>query len=311
MRDSTGGRTLRAESGVREVSTTGGKFTLAEVAEHNTLDDLWLAVDGKVFDITKFAADHPGGKEVLELYAGQDGSAEFNMIHHPDIIRKYGRVYEIGDVVEDHTDWTVPETEEELADRLAAYKEDGFTIFRGLYSEEQMERWRQEQNRLEEASVGMFAPSGPNESPTRTHWFGNMLERSPQLMWEAVSNPRILDFAERVLGPFVQLDNLTLAAFPPIEDHASVQGKVSGWHRDRWGRMPNGSYERPMAFNAITYLQDLTDESGPLRIVPRSHLEPIALEGDEGSKPLPGEQMVYLKRGDTIMTHVSLLHSGS
>jgi len=117
---------------VREVSTTGGKFTLAEVAEHNTLDDLWLAVDGKVFDITKFAADHPGGKEVLELYAGQDGSAEFNMIHHPDIIRKYGRVYEIGDVVEDHTDWTVPETEEELADRLAAYKEDGFTIFRGL-----------------------------------------------------------------------------------------------------------------------------------------------------------------------------------
>ena len=219
---------------------------------------------------------------------------------------------QVGDVVEDHhKDWTVPETEEELADRLAAYKEDGFTIFRGLYSEEQMERWRQEQNRLEEASVGMFAPNGPNESPTRTHWFGNMLERSPELMWEAVSNPRILDFAERVLGPFVQLDNLTLAAFPPIEDHASVQGKVSGWHRDRWGRMPNGSYERPMAFNAITYLQDLTDESGPLRIIPRSHLEPIALEGDEGSKPLPGETCVYLKQGDTIMTHVSLLHSGS
>ena len=43
----------------------------------------------------------------------------------------------------------------------------------------------------------------------------------------------------------------------------------SRFHRDRWGRMPNGQYERPLAFNAITYLQDLTDETGPLRIVPR------------------------------------------
>ena len=35
-------------------------------------------------------------------------------------------------------------------------------------------------------------------------------------MWPTVSNPVILDFAETVVGPFVQLDNLTLAAFPAV-----------------------------------------------------------------------------------------------
>jgi ectoine hydroxylase-related dioxygenase (phytanoyl-CoA dioxygenase family) len=45
--------------------------------------------------------------------------------------------------------------------------------------------------------------------------------------------------------------------------------------------MPNGSYERPLAFNAITYLQDLTPRNGPLRIIPGSHLEPVTLAPEQ------------------------------
>ena len=155
----------------------------------------------------------------------------------------------------------VPETEDELAARLEAYKRDGYTIWRGLYSAESMERWRNEQSRLQHESAAVPGAGG------ETVWFGNMLERSPQLMWEAVANPTVLDFAETVVGPFVQLDNLTLAAFLPMdaESREKARGTASGYHRDRWGRMPNGTYERPLAFNAITYLQDLTDDNGPVR----------------------------------------------
>ena len=131
-----------------------------------------------------------------------------------------------------------------------------------------------------------------------------------QLMWPAVAHPVILDFAEQVVGPFVQLDNLTLAAFPSM-DPGEAAGKVSGWHRDRWARMPNGAYERPLAFNAICYLQDLDDESGPLRVLPGSHVEPIALAEEEIHKPHQDELLIYMKAGDVVLTHNGLLHSGT
>ena len=101
-----------------------------------------------------------------------------------------------------------------------------------------------------------------------------MLERSPGVMWPVVSNPLIVEFTEEIVCPFVQLDNLTLAAFPPM-NNTEAGDKVSGWHRDRWSHLPTGQYERPLAMNAICYLQDLDEESGPLRIVPNSHIEPV------------------------------------
>tara|TARA_E500000331_G_C16814334_1_gene522237 strand:- start:61 stop:366 length:306 start_codon:yes stop_codon:yes gene_type:complete len=101
-----------------------------------------------------------------------------------------------------------------------------------------------------------------------------MLELSPGLMWPVVSNPLIVEFTEVIVGPFVQLDNLTLAAFPPM-NNTEAGDKVSGWHRDRWRHLPTGQYERPLAMNAICYLQDLDEESGLLRIVPNSHIESV------------------------------------
>eukprot|EP00694_Reclinomonas_americana_P006638 EC797059.1.p1 GENE.EC797059.1~~EC797059.1.p1 ORF type:complete len:158 (+),score=52.84 EC797059.1:41-475(+) len=35
-----------------------------EVAEHWKDDDCWLIIEGKVFNVTKFLADHPGGGEL-------------------------------------------------------------------------------------------------------------------------------------------------------------------------------------------------------------------------------------------------------
>ena len=187
--------------------------------------------------------------------------------------------------------------------RMEEYRAQGYTVFEGLYDETTMQAWRDEQDRLQALST-----EGPHVQE-RTYWFGNMLERAPQLMWPAVAHPAILDFAEQVVGPFVQLDNLTLAAFPSM-DPEEAAGKASAWHRDRWGRMPSGAYERPLAFNAICYLQDLDDEYGPLRVLPGSHIEPIALAEEETRKPHQDELLIYMKAGDVVLTHNGLLHSG-
>lgn len=186
---------------------------------------------------------------------------------------------------------------------LRQYKEQGYVVFEGVYDEENMAAWRDEADRLEQAHQGLFEQQ-------RSWWFGSMLERAPALMWPAVANPLIVGFIERVVGPFVQLDNLTLAAFPPLSKE-EAEGKVSSWHRDRWSNFPTGVYQRPLALNAICYLQDLDDEYGPLRVVPGSHIEPVALSEEEGELPHKDEKIIYMKAGDVVLTHNGLLHSGT
>jgi cytochrome b involved in lipid metabolism len=37
------------------------QISAQEVAKHNAAEDLWLVVDGTVYDMTDFAPEHPGG----------------------------------------------------------------------------------------------------------------------------------------------------------------------------------------------------------------------------------------------------------
>eukprot|EP00612_Vaucheria_litorea_P005618 CAMPEP_0171465830 /NCGR_PEP_ID=MMETSP0945-20130129/8800_1 /TAXON_ID=109269 /ORGANISM="Vaucheria litorea, Strain CCMP2940" /LENGTH=77 /DNA_ID=CAMNT_0011993613 /DNA_START=16 /DNA_END=249 /DNA_ORIENTATION=- len=67
-----------------------------ELAKHNKADDCWIAVSGHVYNVTDFLGDHPGGKKAILLYAGKDATEEFNMLHKPDIIVKYGESMKVG-----------------------------------------------------------------------------------------------------------------------------------------------------------------------------------------------------------------------
>lgn len=44
--------------------------TLAEMGSHASKTDCWMAVDGKVYDVTPFLDDHPGGPEIMMTHAG-------------------------------------------------------------------------------------------------------------------------------------------------------------------------------------------------------------------------------------------------
>eukprot|EP00793_Prasinoderma_coloniale_P000398 PRCOL_00005382-RA len=50
---------------------------------------MWIAVDGHVMDVSKFARLHPGGAQALEAVAGTECSAEFYALHRSEVLTKY------------------------------------------------------------------------------------------------------------------------------------------------------------------------------------------------------------------------------
>ena len=54
----------------------------ADIMEHNTVDDLWVVIDGRVWDMTEFiATDHPGGEDIPLEYGGKDASDFWHEMH--------------------------------------------------------------------------------------------------------------------------------------------------------------------------------------------------------------------------------------
>ena len=68
-------------------------YTAAQVATHDSEDDLWVVIDGKVYDLTEYVHEHPGGSEAIAKNAGKDATVGFNGPQHPS------RVF---DIVEDY-----------------------------------------------------------------------------------------------------------------------------------------------------------------------------------------------------------------
>lgn len=62
--------------------TTGtvGSLTLdfAEVSKHNTSSDCWMIVNGKIYNLTKFASSHSGGANTIIPYCGKDGTRAYD-----------------------------------------------------------------------------------------------------------------------------------------------------------------------------------------------------------------------------------------
>ncbi|KAG6417190.1 hypothetical protein SASPL_119341 [Salvia splendens] len=73
-------------------------FTLAEVSEHSNSKDCWLVIGGKVYDVTKFLDDHPGGDDILINATGKDATEDFDDIGHSPSAMTKMEEFLIGDI---------------------------------------------------------------------------------------------------------------------------------------------------------------------------------------------------------------------
>ncbi|NXR64971.1 CYB5B protein, partial [Rhadina sibilatrix] len=71
---------------------------LEEVAKRNSSREAWLVIHGRVYDVTRFLEEHPGGEEVLLEQAGRDATESFEDVGHSTDAREMLKQYYIGEV---------------------------------------------------------------------------------------------------------------------------------------------------------------------------------------------------------------------
>jgi cytochrome b involved in lipid metabolism len=81
----------------RKQLVIAGTYDAAEVALHNKADDCWIIVDGKVYDVSTYVLDHPGGDSIL-ANAGGDSSVGVHGPQHPVSMWDVLKLYYIGDL---------------------------------------------------------------------------------------------------------------------------------------------------------------------------------------------------------------------
>mmetsp|Transcript_29990 Transcript_29990/g.49519 ORF Transcript_29990/g.49519 Transcript_29990/m.49519 type:complete len:137 (-) Transcript_29990:203-613(-) len=110
------------------VSESTKEYTLDEISKHNTNDSCWLIIGNlnnggpKVYDVTKYLDDHPGGAEVLLDVAGQDADEFFEDIGHSNDAREELSKYLIGNFKMDAETLAKMKAD---AERAALAKENG------------------------------------------------------------------------------------------------------------------------------------------------------------------------------------------
>ncbi|XVE73655.1 hypothetical protein DITRI_Ditri11bG0136200 [Diplodiscus trichospermus] len=73
-------------------------FAYEDVAKHKERNQCWLLISGKVYDVTAFLEEHPGGDEVLLAASGKDATEDFEDVGHSDDAKELMQTYYIGEI---------------------------------------------------------------------------------------------------------------------------------------------------------------------------------------------------------------------
>ncbi|NWT52425.1 CYB5 protein, partial [Locustella ochotensis] len=76
----------------------GRYYRLEEVQKHNNSQSTWIIIHNRIYDVTKFLDEHPGGEEVLREQAGGDATENFEDVGHSTDARTMSESFIVGEL---------------------------------------------------------------------------------------------------------------------------------------------------------------------------------------------------------------------
>ena len=78
------------------------RIPLSEIEKHDDEDSCWVIIHSKVYDLTEFIDEHPGGDHIILQYAGgkdqEECNWEFDSASHSEFALQDMKKYYVGDV---------------------------------------------------------------------------------------------------------------------------------------------------------------------------------------------------------------------
>lgn len=182
-------------------------------------------------------------------------------------------------------------------------EEEGYIIRERLVQGELLERLRQAADDVEAEQIAR------GNKPGVGNGFGglfvrDLIDRHPTFLEEFLKFAPTLSVARAVLGPQVQIHASVLRVAYPERGDQQVE-----WHfHQRVVPDPEPAFFfLPVVLDNLIYLDDISLETGPLVVLPRSHRVNEDLpSGDFSDKP--GQVVVTCPAGTVVTSHSSLWH---
>ena len=182
-----------------------------------------------------------------------------------------------------------------LGERIRHLEVEGYVVLPNVLDTEHMERIKAE---MADAPMQTKDYSDAQTYHQEPQWRSRALA-------ETIANPHVIQFLQAALGPDIVftrgLFTRTLSGSPPISLHTDGQpfgSSIFGYE---------GS--SPRLLRVLFYLDDLTPERAPFRLVPRSHLS-FHAEANPYTRYEwhPGEITVCARAGTAVIIPVDMFH---
>jgi ectoine hydroxylase-related dioxygenase (phytanoyl-CoA dioxygenase family) len=179
----------------------------------------------------------------------------------------------------------------------------GYLVRQKLIQAEKLDALREATDRLTEKEWDQHRGDAP---PTRS-WgiiMRYLMDKDPVFL-DLLKFEPVLSVARAMMGPLIRMRGLTArVSFPGAE----VQ--ETSWHQHlRVVSQPLPPWFcQPHSIDALIYLDDLDDDTGPLCVLPGSHAWLDREPPNNHFGPLPDEVVLRLPAGSVVIAHSNLWH---